>query len=190
MRYSIIVINGLIRSLLALLTFIFLMCSAGRRKGKRGIRLNSLDKNTLDLYAAIMTVVLVFLVNTNPFYMYNDVFQAVCICAIILLAALFILAFCMTLAVRLKLGKWWENTVIYRILKFIVRAARYLCRLAGMLVGNIPLLWKAVLIFLAYIFVNGMLMIFWASSVALRFSCSRLFLRSGAHGDMSSGASA
>ena len=42
----------------------------------------------------------------------------------------------MDVTVRIKMGKWWENTIIYRVLKSIVNSA-------GIIVKNLPLVWKA-----------------------------------------------
>ena len=59
------------------------------------------------------------------------------------------LGWCMSLALRLKLGGWWRNTVLYHAARLVWRLLRRLgkgLRTAGhgaaALVGSIPLVWK------------------------------------------------
>ncbi len=159
MRYISITAAAL-SALVALLLFIFLLCMAGHRKGEEGIVLSAQDKIPLDLYIAGIITVLLLLVNISisffgMSYIVEVVYVMVCTIAVETLA----LALSMTLAARLKAGKWWENTVIYRLFHLYYKFSRYINKLICDVIANLPLLWKTVSIFTAYLFVNGFLVI-------------------------------
>jgi signal transduction histidine kinase len=66
----------------------------------------------------------------------------------------------MTFAARVKKGKWWKNTVLCRIILLLRRVLRALFHGLSTLVSNLPLLWKSILIFLAYLLINGITLLF------------------------------
>ena len=45
-------------------------------------------------------------------------------------------------AKRLRAGSWWRNTLIYRILRLLVRVLRQLYAAFRAVIGNLPLLWR------------------------------------------------
>ena len=71
-----------------------------------------------------------------------------CVCALGLLTLL--LATLLTLATRIKLGKWWRNTVIYRVCRLIWRMVRGIWRTLANSVHALPLVWKTALIFCGF----------------------------------------
>ncbi|MDE7312483.1 MAG: HAMP domain-containing histidine kinase [Eubacterium sp.] len=184
-RYAGIVI--LILSLVVLIAaFSFLMAAAGHRKGRKEICASFLDYVPFDLYFAGMVlaetliVYLVFL-SMEAFGSWSGnslsgVVSAgvVTICAGIL-SVLLGLAFCMSFAVRVKLGKWWRHTVVYWILKKCMRLLAGILRYCGFvcasLIKSVTLLWKAwfvlgALAFLEFIalevsWADGDLIFFW-----------------------------
>lgn len=149
MRYTIIVITAIL-AIMVLLLFIFLMSSAGHRKGKDEIVLNALDRIPFDLCVAGIFLLLMIAVN------YNNSYIAFASFIIMLLA---ILALFISFAARFKAGRWWQNTVVYRILKLLWRAVRFTAKSIGLIVGNLPLLWKTVVCFGAYLLINCILVI-------------------------------
>ena len=145
MRYTVIVIT--ISSLLiAILLFIFLMCAAGRRKGKEEVVLNGIDKIPFDFFLAIMFIIVLLTIAIDNRYYYEDVIRTVMLRGGVVarVIPIFLLT-CMSFAVRYKSGGWWENTIFYRLLRYFYRL---LCRLASevkYLVQHISLLWKVIL---------------------------------------------
>ncbi len=153
MRYMIIA-AVVLSAILALLLFIFLLCSAGHKKGKEEIVLNAWDRIPLDLCVFGIFMAALVVLNVSVFYYISDIVRLVLLGVVLIAAALLMLALCMTFAVRVKAGKWWENTVLYRVFSFVFRTLRLAAKTAGIVTGNLPLLWKTVLAFAVYLFVN------------------------------------
>lgn len=125
---------------LGVLFFAFLISAAGHRRGTEEIAATWLDKMPFDIYLCIAGLVeLVFLgILVNLRYRLGSVletvffgFLALCMCWVALLSVL-------TLAVRVKRGKWWRNTVIWSVFNRIYRIFR-------MMAEHMSLLWKALL---------------------------------------------
>ncbi|NLC45416.1 MAG: sensor histidine kinase, partial [Clostridiales bacterium] len=91
---------------------------------------------------------------------------------LIFIIPLFLLA-CMSFATRYKLGGWWKNTIIFRILHFVYRVLRRLGLGIKYLLDHVSLLWKAILGLVTISFLEffvflvsdpyniGVLIIFW-----------------------------
>ena len=142
MKYGVYVI--LVCSiLLATASAVFLFAAAGHRKGKEGITLSFFDKIPLDLFSTgiyVLEVVCVIAMAYVSYRVYDNLFFAVCwICggiAAFLLAVFYLLSF----AVRVKAGKWWKNTIIYKICHIIKHGY-------DKVNDNISVLWKGLLLF-------------------------------------------
>ena len=142
-------------SLLSLILFIYLMCAAGHRNDKEEVTLNFLDRIPLDLFAAgILAAAFILLQFCGGIWnsLGSTWMQIAALSAFCAPAILLALASCLTFATRVKIGKWWENTIIWRTARFFFRAI-------GLLLKNMPLLWKTVLGFGAYLFFNMILVI-------------------------------
>ncbi len=155
-------------ALISLLLFLFLMSAAGHRKDREGIVLNPFDKIPLDLYAAgvLGAVVLLLMAYQQIPYMLTS-FSWIEMLVLSLLSipiTLLGLASCLTFAVRVKAGKWWKNTITWRVLGILYKALRAIGKSIRLLTENISLLWKAVLAFGAYLFSNLLLVIFLVES--------------------------
>ncbi|MEM1484786.1 sensor histidine kinase [Oscillospiraceae bacterium PP1C4] len=162
MRYITIALVAL-SAVLDVVLFIFLLCSAGHRKGEEEIVLNAQDKIPFDLYAAGIFMALLFLICTG-INVYG-ILEIVLICTAIIAAVLLGLALCMTLAARYKKGKWWRNTVLYRGLKLVCSVWSLMRKSAQHLLSNLPLLWKSVWIFAGYLFINGVFVLLFVFSL-------------------------
>ena len=73
-----------------------------------------------------------------------------------------VLGWMMSFAVRIKLGKWWKNTLIYRILRLIWHILRAIGRGFAALFRAIPSVWRTVVIYavaslLVLVFMEGSL---------------------------------
>ncbi|MGE4484436.1 MAG: sensor histidine kinase [Oscillospiraceae bacterium] len=167
MRYAVIAAAAA-SAVLAISLFIFLMVSAGRRKGREEIVLRAIDRLPLDLYAAgiiAVEIILLYIVSENCFYSFGF-WEALLLCTLAALASLPALMLCTTFAVRVKAGRWWENTVIYRLMRFMLRLLRFIGRGLACLAANLPLLWKTVLAFAVFGFINLVTLVFFMDSGA------------------------
>jgi len=161
LRHALIPLSAL-SALLAILLFVFLLRAAGHKKGTEEIVLSGVHKLPLDLYAAgifVLGILLAGLVQ-NVFYYADWMVQTAALFAAAVVLVLGALALCMTFAARVKKGKWWKNTVLCRIILLLRRVLRALFHGLSTLVSNLPLLWKSILIFLAYLLINGITLLF------------------------------
>ena len=144
-------------ALLALADFIFLMNAAGRKKDRDGIVLSGLNKLPFDLYLA--GTVLIALLITNPIYSFSDFTRSmwqggrrdgcsygawVCWC----------------LPCACPLPRALKRAVGGKTQSFIVSCGLYTARCArlfkavGDIFRNLPLLWKTIVLFIGYLFIN------------------------------------
>ena len=157
LRYALIValLSGV---LLFFVVLIFLLCSAGHRVGTDEIVLNHQDKIPLDLYltASLLTILFILSVTFNDMG-YFSAFRIVVLCLPVLLAFLIALAALLTVATRIKAGRWWQNTLIYRVLKFIRRIWHFFIRALSLAYQNMSLVWKTTVIFCGASLINFIL---------------------------------
>ncbi|HCS73813.1 MAG TPA: hypothetical protein DIW17_08055 [Clostridiales bacterium] len=169
MRHNLIIFTVL-SFLISIILFIFLICSAGHRKGEEKVILNGVDKIPFDFLAAGIIAILFITISILDI---NAIGYILIIGALyILIVPLFLLA-CMSFAARYKLGGWWRNTITYRILYFIYKILRRLVFGAKYLLEHVSLLWKAIfalitlsmfevlILALAYPYNMGILPLFW-----------------------------
>ncbi len=143
---------GILALILVVSCFIFLICSAGRKAGKDEIQTGAAARIPFDLLTGLLGLAVFFAANIMESVKYNgysDV-AAIAILAIGFIAALVLgTLYCMNFALRVKLGGWWKNTVIYRLLQIFLRAGRAVGRGLAVLVGSLPLIWKTAVLALA-----------------------------------------
>ena len=137
-----------------LFLFIFLARAAGRRPGREEAVAGWQEKLPFDLYALLLLggggVLVVAAVESAEQRL--DRFDPIALALLLAFAALayaLFLAFWTTLCTRVKLGRWWENTVCCWLLRLCRRVLRWcwrvLCRAWGALSGfvrGIPLVWR------------------------------------------------
>ena len=141
-------------ALAELFFLVFLARAAGRRAGREETVAGWQEKIPFDLYAAVVLGGSAMLVaaaasgTENTFQGFEPIMIAVVLACCAAAYALF-LAFWMTLCARVKLGRWWENTVCCWLLRLCRRILRWcwrvLCRAWGALAGfvrGIPLVWR------------------------------------------------
>lgn len=132
--------------LMAVLLFIFLLCAAGHHRGEEAVRPGLFERIPLDVYAGLMIAVTALA--ALPLIEYSGSSNGIVLLLdglFALLAFLLAIAFCMSFAIRCKLGAFWKNTVIYRILHGIWRLIRWFGRGLMQIVHHWPLLWKMLL---------------------------------------------
>lgn len=151
-------LGGLIASMIimTLASFAFLAYAAGHRRNKEGIALTWFDKIPLEIIlttAFFAETLLAFagVIMSREWDKYNN-FGSL-LTPLMLLAAeaagaialWIVLSFC----VRVKNGKWWRNTICYRMWNFVTKTIKGIY-------SNISLLWKLLLI----LFVKALLELF------------------------------
>ncbi len=154
LRYWIVII-GILMAVIFIADFIFLMCAAGHRPGTDEIVPNWQDKVPLDIYVAAVTVLVVLDILVMAFFVDQIYYRAYLGNAITILGfglslvilIVLCLASLMTLATRLKMGKFWQNTIIYMFFDKILGG------FAGFL-GNFGLVGKWMIIAAVLLFGN------------------------------------
>ena len=152
-----------------LLAFVFLVYAAGHRRGADGIVLTMIDRIPFDVFS-----IAVLIVETVLFFMGIYVvaeggmsrYAKACIGligAFVVVMAVAALAYVLSLCTRFKAGKWWQNSICYRVYRW--------CRDGIVFIFcNIGLLWKIVFIvggisfvelFILLAFNQGAVMLFW-----------------------------
>ena len=140
-RYTVFFTGG-ICFLLWIILLCFLYSAAGHRK-EGTVRLNYLDRVPFDIAAAavIAATPLSFVLVVEAGY---GSFVSMMTAAVLVLSADYFiaLAFTMTFATRLKTRTLIKNTVIYRVLKFLLKKLKSLFGFIGYNLKNIPLVIK------------------------------------------------
>lgn len=160
---------------LALLCFIFLLCSAGHKNGREGIVPGVLNEIQLDLYTVIVLIgafiglyIGVGWIGINL----TNVLELIMLLVIFSLEVVWCTLYCMEVATRLKLGNWWQNTLVYKVLRFFTRICKGLFRGLKTLLRGTPMVWRTVLLCLAVCLMeflgliafyrySGILLFFW-----------------------------
>jgi signal transduction histidine kinase len=138
-------------TILALVLFGFLLYGAGRREDADGMTLSFADKIPCDLYTGlfIIAIALTFAGLTGGNFggeweLYNIYTYAVAgafAAWFTMLATLL----CMSWAVRIRAGKWWRNSVIYYVLRWLKKPYNGIKNLFK----SLPVIWKTALAVLA-----------------------------------------
>ena len=140
-------------ALAELFFLVFLARAAGRRAGREEAVAGWQEKIPFDLYAAAVLGGSAMLVaaaasGTENTFGFEPIMIAAVLACCAAAYALF-LAFWMTLCARVKLGRWWENTVCCWLLRLCRRFLRWCWHgtkaLGGALAGfvrGIPLVWR------------------------------------------------
>ena len=125
---------------------IFLLSAAGHRESREGIVLNWQDRIPLDAYllcagtAAAITASIAFDAHGMPMAL------EITVCGLGMLAlGAVALAVLLTLATRLKKGRWWRNTVCWWLLRFCRRLWRGCWRAVKEFTAILSLTWRSVL---------------------------------------------
>ena len=159
-----LVITAIGSLLLAILLFAFLMAAAGHRKGTDAITPRLTEKIPFDLFtAAVALAGFAFLAYFDDMMdrasrSYDIVLLLILAGLLLCAAVLLALWWCMSLAVRVKMGGIIRGTLCYKLLRFLRRAARALWGWGKMIVTSIPLIWRGMLILCGAEFVGFLLL--------------------------------
>ena len=171
-------------TVLAFLCFIFLLCSAGHKNGREGITPSAIHEIHLDVYTVVVAVgaftglYLAFgWIGMNP-SMINLIVLMVLFAAEVIWCTLYF----MELAIRLKMGKWWQNTILYRVFRFFGRFCKRVFHGIVKLIRGIPMVWRTALLCLAVCVVEffGLMLFYNDTDVLLFFWAIEKFILCGA----------
>lgn len=171
-------------TVLAFLCFIFLLCSAGHKNGREGITPSAIHEIHLDVY----TVVVAIGAFTGLYLAFGWIGMNQSMINLIVLVVLFAaeVIWCtlyfMELAIRLKMGKWWQNTILYRVFRFFGRFCKRVFRGIVKLIRGIPMVWRTALLCLAVCVVEffGLILFYNNTDVLLFFWAIEKFILCGA----------
>ena len=139
---------GIITAVLCLALFVFLMASMGKKPD--GVKLRGIHRVPLDLFlaAALAAVAVPANFYSGINLLYNPLWVLMMPVTLMALWIGFVvlLTLC-TISARLRAGKWWRNSIIYIVCRFVYRAVRGFVR-------ALPIAWKGVLIYAAVAFGN------------------------------------
>lgn len=151
---------GLALSALGAIACVVWLCiAAGHKRGVEGIHLNPFDRIPFDLWLAILLLLLIGTVwvlsrlSDQDFGLFpamqEDFLNGFRI-------AIFFAAFCawlllalwtlLTFVKRVKAGRWWENTILFRVLRLVWRFIKWIFRGFRTLIVNLPLYWRTALV--------------------------------------------
>lgn len=139
-RFAVLWILG-ISIFAGLNSFLFLMCSAGHRNGMEGIQPSVFSSIPLDLYTAFYGVAALLLLTVTGdliSYAFNSIFDIAVIAVVASAEALWCTFYLRELAVRMKLGDWWKNSVVYYILRLLWRIIRLFWRGGCFILKGVP----------------------------------------------------
>ena len=146
------------------MTVVFLLVSSGRHKGENKPRAGWGTAVPFDILTAAVASAVMLMIGFIIEYCYSNSgwLIAVLTAAAVIVGFMLVLGWMMSFAVRIKLGKWWKNTLIYRILRLIWHILRAIGRGFAALFRAIPSVWRTVVIYavaslLVLVFMEGSL---------------------------------
>lgn len=136
--------------------FVFLLSAAGHHGEAGEIRPSFIDKIPFDLYTALTVFAGIFLIAAMAEVSYSNtaMLVVVLIAVIGVIAALISLLWCMSLAVRIKLGTTIKSCIIYRVVAWCLRLIKKVFYTFKDGLKAIPMFPRAVLVIAAILFVE------------------------------------
>ena len=121
LKYSVLWVLS-ISVLVVLISFLFLMCSAGHRNDAEGIQPSVFSGIPLDLHTAAcgaVAVLLLVILLDSTYYLSMNIVEIAAFSLLSTGLVIWCTFYLRELATRMKLGNWWKNTVVYHVLRFI-----------------------------------------------------------------------
>ena len=132
----------LICGILFFVSFGVLLIGAGHKASSK-VTAGWLEKIPFDVFAVIAAGLFMGMLATEVYcieVIYNIQISILAGIFLGLLAEVLALVCCMDAAIRLKLGKWWKNTLSWRA---CAKIFRFFCKSAAKLQQAFPMVWKA-----------------------------------------------
>ncbi len=140
-----VILFGLASAIMCLVLMIFLCVSAGA-KGERGEqKLFFIHRIPLDLYLAFCVLSGLVLLTVMLYAVAGDEYEWFSLAMFILVAtfcSMMTASAIVTFSVRVKLGDWWKNTLLYRAFGFIKKFFVLCFRGVRYVFCHLPLIWQ------------------------------------------------
>ncbi len=155
--------------ILIIASLIFLLCASGHKKGYSQVKPGWGTKIPFDLLflltagIVVGAIIIIVLLVDYGFDSLIEMIIKLSLCTftgIVGLCAVFGLL--MSFALRVKLGKWWKNTIIYRALKLLWKGIKFFFKLLIKIFNNISLIYITILSSVV-IFITGFLLIIYCN---------------------------
>ncbi len=156
LRYWVFVIAG-IALLISVVTFIILMCIAGKTPDGTVTQGAIINRVPFDIILAIAVCILgacLIGLDWTTGHSYNDWEPIVGLLIFIAVSGTTILSLLMSFFSRLRQRNLWENTVTRRVLIFTKRVFKSTVKCLISLFRSVPLIWKSIVIFAVVAFVS------------------------------------
>ena len=172
-------------TVLAFLCFIFLLCSAGHKNGREGITPSAIRDIHLDVYtviAAIGAFIGLYLAVEWIGVNLSSMIELIVLVVLFVAELVWCTLYCMELAIRLKMGKWWQNTILYKVLRFFGRFCKRFFHGTVKLIRGVPVVWRTVLLCLVICLAEflGLMILYHDTGVLLALWVIEKFLLCGA----------
>jgi signal transduction histidine kinase len=136
----------------SMVLYVFLVYSAGRRKGTKEISLRFIDRIPWDIMtgcAAAIVVGGIYLLTRcfyDIFYRFYSLSNFAPVVTFTVVAASVLLVISVSFAARCKTKDWGHNSVIYHGAEFVGEKLHHPLRMLGELIRSLPLIWKTVIL--------------------------------------------
>ena len=125
---------------------VYLLAAAGHKKGAKDageISGSFITKIPVDLYTLLTAIVGIITIGVGTSLLYTpfgypNTWSLIVLLGIYLVCAFISLLWLMDMTVRIKMGKWWKNSLIYRVVRFMGHGGLNLIK-------ALPLMWKTVI---------------------------------------------
>lgn len=158
MRYG-VYLAAVVSLVITVLSWAFLCTGAGRRAGSDEVHLRFPSRIPLDLSAVLlcaltagMAALAARLPVTDPQLVWP---LGVSVCILAGIITLMIIEWIpVSIAARIKAGKWWENTLIFMILRLIWSIIRGIYRICASVWRKMPYIWRTVIFVFSFSLAN------------------------------------
>ena len=159
MRYG-VYLAAVISLVITVLSWAFLCSGAGRRAGSDEVHLRFPSRIPLDLSAVLlcaltagMATLAAHLPVTDPQLVWP---LGTSVCIFEGFIALMIIEWIpVSVAARIKAGKWWENTLIFMILRLLWSIIRGIYRICASVWRKMPYIWRTVIFVFSFVLANA-----------------------------------
>lgn len=150
LRYGLFIF-AFVNVMLFALSLIYLVCAAGHRNQTEEIIYNIQDKIPLDVYLLMQFALCSMVLGLLHRNIMLDLGGMLLILFCILALEVLLLAAILTIATRLKKGKWWESALCFRVGKIGFLLCKAVASTILDAVHALPMTWKAVV---AWLFIS------------------------------------
>ena len=150
---------GIASLILAVVSFIILMCASGRRVGEEALFTGPFYKIPIDLLSAglVSLFIFIFFLIIEEWYI-EDVLAGVVFCVTVIAAVCVFIGLCMTVAARIKGKTLFSNTLVWMLLRFTGKLFKWTFKGIISLFCAIPIVWKTALFVEVNLFLDFMLL--------------------------------